>query len=179
MPLPVAHGILGASIVAASRPNLSLSRDWRPILLGGALAVVPDLDILFLWALGQDGEWHRSFSHSIVFALAAGLLVSMLRNSPQLKETLVFAAATASHGLLDTLTSKNAEGVKLLWPLAHRFKLGVFDYFDHPLDPNYTPLAEFFSEIFRVSLIELVIFTPVLLLALLINRSGSKALNEL
>lgn len=45
MPLPVAHGLLGAAIVATTRKNFSFRKDWLALLLGAALAVIPDLEV--------------------------------------------------------------------------------------------------------------------------------------
>jgi len=179
VPLPVAHGIIGASVVAASRTNVTLGRDWKVILLGAALAICPDFDIFFIWAFNLNGDLHRSVSHSILFAAAAGLIASILFGRAQLKDVVVLASATLSHSLADILSSKMALGVRLLWPLPHRFRLGLCDYFAPLIDPRYTSVAVFLTRLFLVSLAELALFTPVFIAALLIGQASSKAFDEL
>jgi membrane-bound metal-dependent hydrolase YbcI (DUF457 family) len=73
MPLPVAHGLVGATVVMLVHAPAPVRRGW-PLLIGAALAVCPDLDYL----VGS----HRTYTHSLVSGLACGL-------------------ALTSHGLLD------------------------------------------------------------------------------
>src|SRR5262245_9753405 len=150
MPLPVAHAILGASVVVVSRPKLSISQDWKAILLGGVLAISPDFDIFFLWAFNLDGSWHRSLSHSLLFALVAGLCVAALTGKARLLEIAAFTSATASHGLVDILVTKTARGVRLFWPLFYRFKLGMFDYFAPHLDPRHLTAVKFLTRFLEI-----------------------------
>ena len=72
MPLPVAHGLIGASIVAALLP-LSRSRIAKPLLLGAVLGISPDLDYALNWFRISGGGWHHGFTHSIPFAFVVGL----------------------------------------------------------------------------------------------------------
>ena len=113
MPLPVAHGIVGASIVVASYPTNSFSQDKGKLLLGAALAICPDFDVFFLWVVHMGNNWHRGFSHSITFAIVAGVLASLFAGGLRLKSIAVYTAATFSHPVLDLLTSKARDGVEL------------------------------------------------------------------
>jgi hypothetical protein len=61
MSLPVAHGLLGATVVAASIRGVSIKRDWRALLAGAAVAVFPDVDYVFYLGLSLGESWHRSF----------------------------------------------------------------------------------------------------------------------
>ena len=72
MPLPVAHGLLGASIAAALQP--SESPRWRTLCVCALLGVCPDFDYALNWLRVSGGGWHHGFTHSILFALFIGSL---------------------------------------------------------------------------------------------------------
>ena len=175
MPLPVGHAIIGASIVVASRTGPLDGRDWWAVLLGAALAVCPDFDIFPIWLFNLDGNSHRGLSHSILLAVALGPLASLLTRSAGGRRGMVYFLAALSHGLADTLVSKREVGVQLLWPLPYRFRLGLFDYFAPLIDPRYMSASAFVNRLFWVSLVEAVLFAPLLLAAVLISRAKSRA----
>lgn len=160
MSLPLAHGLVGASVVAATRSNLSPCHDWKPLLLGAFLAILPDFDFFLIWLFNLDWDWHRSFTHSISFAIACGVLSSLRMNNLNLNNILTYTAATFSHGILDFLTAKRWEGVELLWPLSReRFKLGLTGFFEFHM--NYRTSASLSYDMVKFSLIELLIFAPL------------------
>src|SRR5687768_3868468 len=110
MPLPVAHGLLGASIVAALHQKPGRIRYSLSLLTGALLANAADLDFLLVAVLGSK-TWHRGFTHSILFSLLICLLfLFVFRNAP-IRNVLGYGLAYASHGLLDYLTSKTGGGV--------------------------------------------------------------------
>ena len=87
------------------------ARFW---LLSAVCAVLPDADVagLFFGVRYGDPLGHRGLSHSLAFAAAAGVAVSLIffRDAPamtgrsQTTLALYFGAVTASHGFLDALT---------------------------------------------------------------------------
>ena len=175
MPLPLAHGMIGASVVAALRPRFLLSRDWKLLLMGALLAISPDFDLFLAWVVGLGDKWHGSFTHSIVFAAAVGLLLSASRDKWRGKEAAVYGAAVLSHALLDIITRKVWGGAELLWPLSsRRLKLGLFDYFEFYPDPKTDSLSTLLAAGLRISLFEFAIFTPVLITVLCIRSRTRK-----
>src|SRR5262249_19274696 len=65
-----------------------------------------------------DALGHRGFSHSLLFAVIVAALAACAFRSlhaTAIRAFLVVLIATASHGLLDTLTD-GGRGVALLWP---------------------------------------------------------------
>ena len=81
-------------------------------LAGCACALLPDVDVLLLFALGVPYAsmlGHRGITHSLPFAVVLGALVALaLRRrgvapSP-LASWLYLSTATASHGVLDAFT---------------------------------------------------------------------------
>jgi membrane-bound metal-dependent hydrolase YbcI (DUF457 family) len=169
MPFPVAHAITGASIIALSRRSVILSRDWISLLVGGLLATSPDFDFFLIWFLGFGTAWHRSFTHSILFALAVGYVTSGLAGTLRIREFLVYASVVISHLLLDFITTRTVAGVELLWPFSdHRFKLGLFNYIDANLHVN--SLFDFAIGLFKISLIELLVLGPLFMLIIFIKK---------
>jgi len=171
MPLPVAHGLLGAAIVAAFRKNFSFRKDWRALLLGVSLAIIPDFDLILSWILGYSVKTHGSFTHSILFSLAAGFLACLLMREKNARSFAAYALATLSHGILDVVTRKEFGGSALLWPLsAHKFKLGWFDYFEFYPNPESEPIIDILRNALEVCRYEMMIFMPVFLIVVWLKR---------
>ncbi len=110
MPTLFSHALVGA-LIAREAP-LRDSR-VRIACVAAGLAVLPDADVI---AFALDIPYahplgHRGFSHSLLFALLIAPLALRLflpqialRSREGLRVALVFALATASHGLLDAMT---------------------------------------------------------------------------
>ena len=176
MPLPIAHGLAGASIAAISCSGAEPHQKRKAIIVGVALAISPDLDLLLAWGLDLGDKWHGSFSHSITFAIAAGLMASALMGGLSIRRAMLYGAITLSHTLMDAATSREFGAVELLWPFSTRsFGLGLFDYFEFTPNLKTNPLADDLLRAFIISLYELLIFTPVFLLALFISRRASQS----
>ena len=108
--IPVAAGVaLGRTRIAP-----------RLVLAGMAAAMLPDADVA-MFKLGIDyahAFGHRGASHSLVFALACGLLAACsarILKAPPIATLLFVALSAASHALLDMLTDGGL-GVALFWP---------------------------------------------------------------
>ncbi|MEO8435532.1 MAG: metal-dependent hydrolase [Pyrinomonadaceae bacterium] len=162
MPLPIAHGLLGASLVAALHP-LSTRRFAAPLVLGALLAAAADLDFFLVFAFDAKA-WHRGFSHSLVLGLLVTLLFALSLGKKRIREAVAFGLAFSSHGILDYLTSKVGAGIELLWPFSSaRFVLGWWGLSEVP---SKLPAIE----ILKTLLLEFVIFAPLLFLALLLRK---------
>ncbi|MCK6693214.1 MAG: metal-dependent hydrolase [Thermoanaerobaculia bacterium] len=95
---------------------------WKGILLAGFCAFVPDLDVLaFRFGISYSSIWgHRGWTHSLAFAAGFGVLVGWLfyrQEKDWWKMACWFVLATASHPLLDMLTT-GGRGCALWWPLS-------------------------------------------------------------
>ena len=108
--------------LALGRSVQTTVMDRRALLLGAFSAVLPDLDVLGMYAGIEYGAlWgHRGLTHSVCFALLWGALVAGLWYRDQPASTIVgmgcyLALCTASHGLLDALTDGGL-GVAFLSP---------------------------------------------------------------
>lgn len=122
----IGHVIAGVAIaVVHHRVAVTITPTVRERVAAAAwfsvLALVPDLDVVgFRFGVAYADEWgHRGASHSLVFALLLGLLLT-LPTAHGLKArvwptAVAVVAALASHGLLDTLTDGGL-GAALFWP---------------------------------------------------------------
>ncbi|HEV2665855.1 MAG TPA: metal-dependent hydrolase [Blastocatellia bacterium] len=165
MPLPVAHGLVGATVVAALRKDFSIRKDWRALSLGAVLAIIPDLDLVLSWVLGYGAQSHGGFTHSVVFSMAAGFLACLLTMGNNARGFMIYALATLSHGILDVVTRKGFGGAALLWPFSsHKFRLGWFDYFEFYPNPATEPIIVILRNALEVCCYEIMIFTPVFLI---------------
>ena len=132
MPLPIAHGLLGAAVVAAIYPTPAAERGWTPLLWGAVLANCPDLDFLLLWGLQWRGV-HRGFTHSIAFSVVAGCAIWWRLGRARGRAALAYGSALLSHTLVDYATSERGGGVILLWPVSwERYKLGALSFSEYP-----------------------------------------------
>lgn len=119
---PISQGVLGAS---AAQSTKKIKNHILLISILGALGgMAPDLDVfisskkdplLFL-------EYHRQFTHALVFIPIGGLVVSLLlyfwsRKHLSFKQTYFFTTiGYATHGLLDACTTY---GTLLFWPFSN------------------------------------------------------------
>jgi membrane-bound metal-dependent hydrolase YbcI (DUF457 family) len=124
MASPLGHVAVALALGVALRPATPPRRYW---VLGAGCSLVPDLDFLAR-SLGVHQlqvllGGHRGLTHSVPFAVLLGLLVVLTSfASPGWRGRrgqlwLYFAAATASHGLVDCLTAYGAD-VALLAPIS-------------------------------------------------------------
>jgi len=171
MPLPVAHGLLGAAIVATSRRNFSFRKDCLALSLGAALAIIPDFDLILSWILSYGIKTHGGFTHSIMFSVAAGFLACLLMREKNVRGFTTYALATLSHGILDVVTRKEFGGSALLWPASLRkFRLGWFDYFEFYPSPATEPIIVILRNALEVCRYEMMIFMPVFLIVVWLKR---------
>lgn len=125
---------LGAGLGFAAIPP-------RLLFAAVACSLMPDLDVIgFRFAVPYtDILGHRGLSHSLPLALAFGLMGWVVAPWLHARRTAAFLgifAATASHAVLDALTS-GGFGVALFWPLSNeRFFFPVRPIPASPFSPN-------------------------------------------
>lgn len=136
---PLTQGVLGSSL------SQSFSHKNSVIIagvLGFLSGMAPDLDVL----IRSDSdpllflEYHRQFTHSLIFIPIGGLICASVFylliakfSSLSFKQVYIFCTlGYATHGLLDTCTSY---GTQLLWPISdHRFSWDTISI----IDPIFT-----------------------------------------
>lgn len=141
------HAVAAVGISACFyRPDIP-KRVW---LTGIACSVLPDIDVIgFQFGVRYGDFWgHRGFTHSLVFAvLLASILVAtaswsrMFSSISALRLWSYLFLATASHGLLDSLTDGGL-GVAFFSPFDnHRYFLPW-----RPIRVSPIGVSRFFSD---------------------------------
>jgi membrane-bound metal-dependent hydrolase YbcI (DUF457 family) len=160
MPTPVGHALGGLS-VAWFAESAAGKRSWPatvPLAIAcAAVAMSPDLDLLF----GR----HRTYTHSIGAAAAAGIIAWLIvrRRTPRaVAVAFTIAAAYLSHLLLDSLgtDSSNPPGLMALWPFSSRFYITGANLFGE-VSRRYWKPEEFIVGNFHAVGRELLILIPV------------------
>ena len=171
MPLPVAHGLIGASVVVALRPTDQPGR-WKWLAFGAFLGVAPDFDYALNWLRISHGGWHHGFTHSIPFALVVGLVIIITLRQREWRSFLIVSGAYVSHTLLDFMLTES-RGVALWWPFTNqRYKLRLPNPIDYTWnDDSFTQAA---MDLLKISFIELLIFAPILLAVVSVRQVASK-----
>jgi inner membrane protein len=121
------HALVGLAAAAAYARGLP---PRRLAFFAAACAVLPDADAFGFQHGVPYGSFlgHRGFTHSLVFALVTGFVVTTLafrdldpRRPAYWTRVLFFAAVTASHGVLDAFTNGGL-GVAFFSPFVlHRY----------------------------------------------------------
>ena len=140
---PFTQGLLGASLACSFSRKETLK---IAAICGAVGGMAPDLDTFIRSA--NDSllfiEYHRHFTHSLVFVPLGGLLVSLflyifLKNKLPFRNLYLHTTiGYLSHGLLDACTSY---GTRLLWPFSDlRVSWNIISI----IDPIYTTILLLF-----------------------------------
>ena len=120
---PISQGAIGAALATATYTRRK--KLLTVALLGTLAGMAPDLDVLMQSPTDPllFLEYHRQFSHALVFIPIGALLVALplfkffARKVLTWRETyLACLAGYATHGLLDACTSY---GTQLFWPFSN------------------------------------------------------------
>jgi membrane-bound metal-dependent hydrolase YbcI (DUF457 family) len=118
MPFPIGHTMIGLTIYDLSGRRSGFP-DWKAILFVSVLSNLPDLDIAAgLLIHGNGCAFHRGPTHSLAFALLAGVLAAnawrLWSSIPRMNWISGFLMIF-SHVMGDFLLTKSP--VSLFWPL--------------------------------------------------------------
>jgi inner membrane protein len=138
---------------------------WPALLFWSALSLFPDIDVVgFMRGVPYGAPWgHRGATHSLVFALAGGVVVGFCARwfrRPVLRTMVIATLVLASHGLLDTMTDGGL-GAALLWP----FSLTRFFAPWRPIPVAPIGPAFFSPDGAMIALTEVALFLPLWVLA--------------
>ena len=152
MPSPIGHALGGIAAAWVAAPR----RNWNAAITLAAVALAPDLDLLV-------GD-HRGISHSVGAAVVAGTIGWIVTRRP--RWGLAIGLAWASHVALDWLSNDTRPpvGVMALWPLTRDYYKAAIEIF--PAVSRQCCGTRFWLYNLRAALVEGLILTPLLLLAL-------------
>jgi inner membrane protein len=114
------HAVVGLGLARLFAQRPMHRRFWDLAVL---LPMLPDLDVItFNLGIPYESPWgHRGFTHSLLFALITGIIVSSLTwrifRVPWWDLTGFFFLLVASHGILDAFTN-GGEGIEFFWPFS-------------------------------------------------------------
>ncbi|WP_299105816.1 metal-dependent hydrolase [uncultured Tenacibaculum sp.] len=140
------HALTAVAIGTSFSKAIQDKRFW---ILGIVCTIIPDADVLgFQYGIPYESFWgHRGFSHSIVFSVLFGILITLLFYSKVLLSKkgllyiLFFSLCTISHALLDALTN-GGMGVALFAP----FDNTRYFFPWRPIQVSPLGASRFFSE---------------------------------
>jgi inner membrane protein len=109
--------------IALGKTFAKKQQTWKLFILAVVCAIIPDADVIgFQFDIPYGSFWgHRGFSHSFIFALLFGVLVTSLfyRKHFFTKKGIIlilfFFLCTASHSILDAMTT-GGKGVAFFSP---------------------------------------------------------------
>ena len=123
--------------------------NWKFLLLGIGCAILPDADVIgFSFGIKYNSFWgHRGFSHSLFFAFILGFLITLIFYRKEIFTKkgvaliLFFTISTASHAILDALTTGGL-GVAFFSP----FDTTRYFFPWRPIKVSPIGIERFFSE---------------------------------
>lgn len=126
----VGHALAGVSAASAFEHSGTRENKRRLFGLAALLSITPDLDVLIYIAFRPLGMTpHRGITHSIVFAIFAGVFIAIVCRRflgiTYLRVFLMASAVLLSHSLLDYLMGCGP-GVLFFWPISEKGFLSPF-----------------------------------------------------
>ena len=122
----------------------------RIIILAGFCSILPDVDVIGFHFGVEYGHWlgHRRFSHSVLFAIITGFILTVLffreYNANKIifwRLFFLFSLVTASHGIFDAMTSGGL-GIAFFAP----FDNARYFFSFRPIQVSPIEIGSFFSE---------------------------------
>jgi inner membrane protein len=147
MPSAFGHAIFAASL-SPFRPYHG--KLLPTLLISMTCATIPDLDVIgFDFGIRySDMMGHRGFTHSLLFALLTGMIVTRLffkeesnTNVAFFTNSMFYFLCTASHGVLDAMTDGGL-GVGFFIPFSNERHFFSF----RPIPVSSLNISSFFSE---------------------------------
>jgi inner membrane protein len=169
------HAITAIAIGKTFSKN---SISWKFWLLGISCAMLPDADVIgFSFGIKYGSFWgHRGFSHSLLFALFIGVFSTFLFYKKQFATKngvlfiLFFFLCTASHGILDAMTT-GGRGVAFFSP----FNDTRYFFSWRPIKVSPIGIERFFSEkglnVIKSELVWIVVPSITYILVLFLFRT--------
>jgi membrane-bound metal-dependent hydrolase YbcI (DUF457 family) len=170
MPLPLGHTAIGLLTHEATdaQPRTGERLKWFFIIT--VLANLPDADVILgLIVDGNGSLFHRGPSHSLLFALLAGGVISCVSRYWRILPPVQFYTAFAlifSHVVADALFTTSP--VSLLWPFEVNWSIG----YSNLSDVVHSVIFESFRDL------GLMVASLLLIMAIRLVRDRRRTLNR-
>jgi membrane-bound metal-dependent hydrolase YbcI (DUF457 family) len=119
MPLPIGHAAIGITIQSLCKRDPSTHDRWKALAGMLVLSNLPDVDVLAgIIVSGNGSAFHRGPTHSLIFALIAGLLIGVICKRWSRLPRLSFGVCIGvilSHLLADALLTSSP--ISFFWPI--------------------------------------------------------------
>jgi len=174
MPTPIGHTLAGAILFAAQK-----NRRVVFFILLVFFALLPDVDFLFGFIIGDANRYHHFFTHSFIFVILAGLAGGVIyatwKKDSILKSSAIFISAGISHVILDILALDKREpfGCPIWWPFSNEFVISpvlVFSDVSRVSESKYFIQSLFNEHNMRTILIEFAVLAPLLIVVFGIRK---------
>jgi inner membrane protein len=158
-------GHIAVGMAAARLHHQAGKPRWRSMAIWSALSMLPDADVIgFGLGVAYGDAWgHRGATHSFAFSILLGTMVGLaagrFRHSG-LRTGIIASLVLGSHATLDTFTDGGL-GCALFWP----FDLTRYFAPWNPIPVSPIGLDYLSPYGLMVSLVELVLFSPLLFFA--------------
>lgn len=128
MPTPIGHMLAGAAVGILMSSEKSVRRG---AFVGALAGVAADFDFVPGIVIGAPGRFHHAATHSVTFALLAGLLAMLVAKNSRFHWAMLVSLAYASHLILDLVTFDDSapHGIPVLWPLSTAYFQSPFTLF--------------------------------------------------
>ena len=123
---PVGHSLVGYTILL-SRHDKNGRGWWMVVFSAMVISNLPDVDFLFGYIVGHPNQYHHLWTHSLVFALLAGLFFGfgyrVFKRRAGIRVGFLVFAVILSHVVLDLFTKDTSPpyGMQLFWPVSRGF----------------------------------------------------------
>ena len=159
----IGHIVVGMAAARVQEPARVPA--WTSMVLWSAISLLPDADVIgFTLGVRYADQWgHRGATHSLVASIAAGILIGLAARffrQPAVRTAIIATVVLVSHAVLDTMTDGGL-GCALFWP----FDLTRYFAPWRPIPVAPIGLGFLSPGGASIALIELVLFSPLLLFA--------------
>jgi len=125
---PLGHSLAGAALVPSAQSGQLKNKIWLYVFVF-IMADLPDIDFIFGFIKGNPNEFHHQWTHSLFFALLAGVTAGIIYRFFKRPESFRFALfaffLVISHILLDFFSRDVSfpYGIQLFWPVTTKYYL--------------------------------------------------------
>ncbi len=161
----IGHIAVGLASARLNTDTTLRRRAWLTAVACIALAMLPDVDVLFAGVLKECSPLfdHRGLTHTPLFAVWVGLVAfgvslrSLESRARAVRTGVMATLLVGSHCLLDAM-AQDGRGMLFLWPLSMR----RYHFLFRPI-PDIPAGLQLFSRLgVRQLLVEMVLFLPLI-----------------